>query len=152
MRVFIAVVAVVTAGALAFRFASHSAGGTGLPVTGVPSNIGLTLEPAQGSCAPDTLNLITVTANVTDGQGAAVADGTKVHFFVPSIGVPAPVDALTVGGQASSTVQVMSRVEQLVPIYVSSGDIERAIGFICDNPSQPNTPPAGPTPPSPPAS
>lgn len=152
MRVFIVAVAVVAGVAVAFRFAPHSAGGTGLPVAGPPANIALTLEPAQGSCAPETLNVATVTANVTDDQGAAVEDGTEVQFFVPSVGVPNPVHALTVGGEASSSIIMMSRSEQLVPIYVNAGAAEGAIGFFCDNPSEPSAPPAVPTPPSPPSS
>lgn len=107
----------------------------GITVTGIPSSIGLSAEPSEIAC--DGAATSTVTAAVADANGAAVADGNRVHFDVFLFGVVTPINALTIGGSASALFRGLASFTVGVPVGVTAGGVQssilvRCVGFDTD--------------------
>ena len=116
-------------------------------VVGPPARLKVTAEPARLAC--DGAAGSTVSATVTDAEGAAVANGNEVHFDVRVSGVATPVVARTVDGIAASTVVPLSGVAQGVPVVVTAGDVQESVLMRCEEAIPPVPPPPSPSPPSP---
>jgi len=106
-------------------------------VIGVPDAMTLTASPASMVC--DGVNYFTITADLVDGYGNPVVDGTPVHFEVLGPATADPILALTVDGMARSRIFALSGVATRFPVVVTSGDLELSIGVDCVGPPPPLT-------------
>jgi hypothetical protein len=107
--------------------AAPSPVGTGV-VPGPPDRVELAADPQELVC--DGVQSSTVTASVFDEDGVPVADGINVRFSVVALGTADPIDTVTAGGVAqTSVVAVGSQVG--VVVNVSVGEVETAIRVDC---------------------
>jgi hypothetical protein len=114
-----------------------------LTVVGEPDAIALTASPAEIAC--DGSASSTVTAAVTDADGAPVADGVEVNFSVVALGTANPINVDTSGGSASSQITPLSEAIAGVTVLVTAGDAQASILVDCALPIPTATPP-GPVP------
>jgi hypothetical protein len=114
-----------------------------ITVVGEPANVTLAASPAQIAC--DGTQTSTVTATVTDSEGANVANGTAVTFSVVALGTANPINTTTTDGTASSTITPLSGATAGVTVIVSSGSASASIRVDCSLPVPTATPPGGAT-------
>jgi hypothetical protein len=101
--------------------------GTGV-VPGPPDRVELAADPQALVCDGEQASI--VTASVFDEDGVPVADGINVRFSVVALGTADPIDTVTAGGVAqTSVVAVGSQVG--VVVNVSVGEVETAIRVDC---------------------
>jgi hypothetical protein len=105
-------------------------------VVGPPSVVVLAAQPDEVIC--DGAHTATVTASVTDANGAPVADGVPVNFSVFDVGVVTPINTVTAGGIASTVFRGISGYTVGVPILVTAGNgaiatpVQASILMRCD--------------------
>jgi len=109
---------------------------TDVTVIGVPASMTLNATPPAMVC--DGINSSVVTATLRDSLGNLVADGTPVHFSVQGPAVVNPIWASTIDGVASTTVTGLSGIVVMLPVSVTSGDLEASIGVACAAPPPPS--------------
>jgi len=94
-----------------------------------PADLTLGADPASIAC--DGLTGSTITASLTDGDGNPVADGTPVHFSVQGRAIVDPVNALTIGGTASTELIGLSGVTVTLSVSATSGNLEDSVDVEC---------------------
>jgi hypothetical protein len=100
-----------------------------------PGDITVNADPASMAC--DGLTSSVVTASLTDGDGNPVADGTPVHFSVQGRAIIDPVNALTIGGTASTALIGLSGVTVTLSVSATSGNLEDSVDVECVAPPPP---------------
>lgn len=120
-----------------------------LTVVGPPARLEMVAEPASLVCDGTTRS--SVSATVTDAEGAAVVDGTEVRFDVRVLATADPILAGTIDGVASSIVTPLAGASQGVPVIATAGDVQASVLLVCEE-TAPTAPSPLPTPPAPPPS
>ncbi len=90
--------------------------------------IELSADPQQLTC--DGVKASNVTAIVRDEAGRAVKDGTDVAFSVQALGTADPINTVTVGGAASTSVVALGQNVGVV-VNVTSGRAAASIRVDC---------------------
>jgi hypothetical protein len=98
-----------------------------------PGDITVSADPTSMIC--NGLASSSITASLTDGNGYPVADGTPVHFSVQGRAIVDPVNALTIGGTASTELIGLSAVTVTLSAHATSGNLESSVDVECVAPS-----------------